>query len=138
MPARRETRERTFGDIDRHMPQHLWAGLAGVVPVVGMRAGFQAACGHANLLCTSRLTLDDFVGKKKPIWLSGQSHDQQYPHRAPRRGRSEERRVGKECVSTCRSRWSPDHYKKNTSITNITLTQTRIIQPLCLATCPPT
>src|SRR3546814_2660945 len=24
-------------------------------------------------------------------------------------GRSEERRVGKECVSTCRSRWSPMH-----------------------------
>src|SRR3546814_14880095 len=31
-----------------------------------------------------------------------------------RRGhrRSEERRVGKECVRTCRSRWSPYHYKK--------------------------
>src|SRR3546814_15943709 len=26
--------------------------------------------------------------------------------------RSEERRVGKECVSTCRSAWSPYHYKK--------------------------
>src|SRR3546814_12550521 len=26
--------------------------------------------------------------------------------------RSEERRVGKECVSTCRSRWSPYHIKK--------------------------
>src|SRR3546814_15076834 len=26
-----------------------------------------------------------------------------------RRDRSEERRVGKECVSTCRSRWSPYH-----------------------------
>src|SRR3546814_11324127 len=26
--------------------------------------------------------------------------------------RSEERRVGKECVSRCRSRWSPYHYKK--------------------------
>src|SRR3546814_3603334 len=26
---------------------------------------------------------------------------------AARIGRSEERRVGKECVSTCRSRWSP-------------------------------
>src|SRR3546814_13694185 len=25
---------------------------------------------------------------------------------------SEERRVGKECVSTCRSRWSPYHSKK--------------------------
>src|SRR3546814_13380181 len=27
-------------------------------------------------------------------------------------GRSEERRVGKECVSTCRSRWSRYHSKK--------------------------
>src|SRR3546814_6085520 len=27
--------------------------------------------------------------------------------RQPRADRSEERRVGKECVSTCRSRWSP-------------------------------
>src|SRR6056297_3836065 len=31
------------------------------------------------------------------------------PRRRP--SRSEERRVGKECVSTCRSRWSPHHYK---------------------------
>src|SRR3546814_7850084 len=30
--------------------------------------------------------------------------------------RSEERRVGKECVSTCRSRWSPYHYKKTSKI----------------------
>src|SRR3546814_12583173 len=28
------------------------------------------------------------------------------------REKSEERRVGKECVSTCRSRWSPYHSKK--------------------------
>src|SRR3546814_14648376 len=28
------------------------------------------------------------------------------------RSRSEESRVGKECVSTCRSRWSPCHLKK--------------------------
>src|SRR3546814_11059556 len=27
----------------------------------------------------------------------------------PRSVRSEERRVGKECVSTCRSRWAPYH-----------------------------
>src|SRR3546814_19634848 len=27
--------------------------------------------------------------------------------------RSEERRVGKECVSTCRARWSPYHEQKN-------------------------
>src|SRR3546814_6626612 len=29
--------------------------------------------------------------------------------RQQQQGRSEERRVGKECVSTCRSRWSPYH-----------------------------
>src|SRR3546814_4882348 len=32
-----------------------------------------------------------------------------YPRAVDRRPRSEERRVGKECVSTCRSRWSPYH-----------------------------
>src|SRR3546814_15061187 len=31
--------------------------------------------------------------------------------------RSEERRVGKECVSTCRSRWSPVHKKKKKTTT---------------------
>src|SRR3546814_19727621 len=30
----------------------------------------------------------------------------------PMKDRSEERRVGKECVSPCSSRWSPYHYKK--------------------------
>src|SRR3546814_16022287 len=34
-----------------------------------------------------------------------------YPLDVP--DRSEERRVGKECVSTCRSRWSPYHKTKN-------------------------
>src|SRR3546814_13125900 len=37
--------------------------------------------------------------------------------------RSEERRVGKECVSTCRSRWSPypsKKKKKNTRIRTLT------------------
>src|SRR3546814_15882372 len=32
--------------------------------------------------------------------------------------RSEERRVGKECVSTCISRWSPYHSKKKQNDTN--------------------
>src|SRR3546814_20836174 len=31
-------------------------------------------------------------------------------------GRSEERRGGKECVSTCRSRGAPYHYKKNDQV----------------------
>src|SRR3546814_15584564 len=36
----------------------------------------------------------------------GNERDQQDGGHEPR---SEERRVGKECVSTCRSRWSPYH-----------------------------
>src|SRR3546814_17864393 len=39
--------------------------------------------------------------------------------------RSEERRVGKECVSTCRSRWWPYHYKKNNKETHYTLSKTQ-------------
>src|SRR3546814_17265804 len=34
--------------------------------------------------------------------------------------RSEESRVGKECVSTCRSRWSPSHKKKKIKATRKT------------------
>src|SRR3546814_11543922 len=33
--------------------------------------------------------------------------------------RSEERRVGTECVRTCRSRWSTYHYTKNKSSINM-------------------
>src|SRR3546814_20859700 len=39
-------------------------------------------------------------------------HDRRKRLGGPEFGRSEERRVGKECVSTCRSRWSPYNYKK--------------------------
>src|SRR3546814_12576378 len=46
--------------------------------------------------------------------------------RAGGRARSEERRVGKECVSTCRSRWSPYHSKKKNSNTHRQVIQTQI------------
>src|SRR3546814_18876527 len=38
--------------------------------------------------------------------------DREWNEDAARAQRSEERRVGKACVSTCRSRWSPHHYNK--------------------------
>src|SRR3546814_18036008 len=48
-----------------------------------------------------------------PNWKKGKSAIQTYIDKElERRGRSEERRVGKECVSKCRSRWSPYHSKK--------------------------
>src|SRR3546814_16878177 len=37
-------------------------------------------------------------------------------HERRRGARSEERRVGKECVSTCRSRWAPAHSKNKKNI----------------------
>src|SRR3546814_19359956 len=40
------------------------------------------------------------------------------PTRRNRHDRSEERRVGKECVSTCRSRGAPYHFKKNQKTNN--------------------
>src|SRR3546814_16948600 len=54
--------------------------------------------------------------RRKRRLQAPQGTDGQGGHRltGPRRtaSRSEERRVGKECVSTCRSRWSPYHEKK--------------------------
>src|SRR3546814_16169370 len=38
----------------------------------------------------------------------GLKHMRDHQSYMNQRERSEERRVGKECVSTCRSRWSPD------------------------------
>src|SRR3546814_16236528 len=40
--------------------------------------------------------------------------------------RSEERRVGKECVSTCRSRWSSFHYEKQHTHHNATTSQHKL------------
>src|SRR3546814_14873958 len=54
----------------------------------------------------TRANLDAMLAELKkreiPVLLTGMVA-------APNLGRSEERRVGKECVSTCRSRWSRCH-----------------------------
>src|SRR3546814_648404 len=52
----------------------------------------------------SRMASEDYA------WLQRDVFGDAASRRLPR---SEERRVGKECVSTCSSRWSPYHYKTN-------------------------
>src|SRR3546814_18810021 len=47
----------------------------------------------------------------KPVDLTPSSAFHTKPQ-AMSLARSDERRVGTECVSTCRSRWSPYHYKQ--------------------------
>src|SRR3546814_20138052 len=46
---------------------------------------------------------------KAPIRASPLGQSVQWNSSLRLQSRSEERRVGKECVSTCRSRWSPYH-----------------------------
>src|SRR3546814_11859335 len=54
---------------------------------------------------------------------AGDPHSQ-YLTPAEGDARSEERRVGKECVSTCRSRWSPYHSKKKIELNRLTIPHT--------------
>src|SRR3546814_19773969 len=49
-----------------------------------------------------------------------------HPERLAKQGRSEERRVGKECVSTCRSRWSPYNEKQKDKRYTMTTTESKI------------
>src|SRR3546814_17163367 len=76
------------------------------------------------------IAIDDFLVKVPDSWREEQLFDQQlvavpeigililghgtvpYLLKPVSRPRSEERRVGKECARTCRSRWSPYHSKK--------------------------
>src|SRR3546814_4592213 len=75
-------------------------------------------CGGDHIACRQRpmekAALQSLrIALKAQILLCGSEND---ALRGPRvrftdrhEIRSEERRVGKECVSKCRSRWSPDH-----------------------------
>src|SRR3546814_16085676 len=51
---------------------------------------------------------DGFAAAEREGAQRGQRAERRRRHRQ----RSEERRVGQECVSTCRSRWSPYHSTK--------------------------
>src|SRR3546814_4488984 len=64
-------------------------------------------------VCSSDLTLQALI-HSGPILGIGSDMSAIHPGSANiptglSKARSEERRVGKECVSTCRSRWSPYH-----------------------------
>src|SRR3546814_11833361 len=73
-------------EVERCLPAERGIDRAygGVVPEVLLDADITVDAGPDRLRCAGGELVDDLR-------------------------RSEERRVGTECVSTCRSRWSPDH-----------------------------
>src|SRR3546814_5414139 len=64
----------------------------------------------ANMKTSAKKDGGDWVLNGSKMWITnGNVADIAIVWAQTDDGRSEERRVGKECVSTCRSRWSPDH-----------------------------
>src|SRR3546814_14981814 len=81
-------------------------------PAYRVLAGFDFASSEVNEALVRQLHRCDFIDIADNVVLvggpgTGKTH---VAKAGPERfRRSEERRVGKECVSTCRSRWSPYH-----------------------------
>src|SRR3546814_15309525 len=82
---------------------HIAVGVVNLPPVNLGRKGQARDAGKAIIPCVARESVLGADGTQaEPIFG-------QLRRRALLDIRSEERRVGKECVSTCRSRWPPYH-----------------------------
>src|SRR3546814_8186772 len=73
--------------VESRLPEHVRSGLADAAAEAGVR--IQLIRRHGRAAGPQPSSFRVFLGNADP--------------------RSAERRVGKECVSTCRSRWSPYH-----------------------------
>src|SRR3546814_18216809 len=83
--------------VDPHVHFHVFPRYEGERSARAMTFADASWHGPPELSKARKLSGDQIEGLRD--WLSG---------------RSAERRVGKECVSTCRSRWTPYPYKKKT------------------------
>src|SRR3546814_11400699 len=73
---------------------------------------YDALVGEAILGCARPGAVLEYSGKRGGKPSPKQRDISLRLAELARQGRSEERRVGIECVSTCRPRWSPDDHKK--------------------------
>src|SRR3546814_12415181 len=90
-----------------HVPAENWEGAYNIVPVPA------AELRRKLLAMTSSGGKDDHAARCLNL-IDKLRDEYGAPDSEPRHpdfasGRSEERRVGKECVSTCRYRWAPYH-----------------------------
>src|SRR3546814_14181488 len=113
-----------FSSRRRHTRCALVTGVQTCALPIYRRAGGALRGGDGRLGADGgRRRLPDHVGLRRLLLRHGQRarldlHSTGHL-RVPR---SEERRVGNECVSTCRSRWSPYHSKKQKLYSTLTVT----------------
>src|SRR3546814_19390119 len=74
-------------------------GTGTLIDELMTRLGLVNLAGQLGKPPLSQLSLEEMVAAEPDFLIVESATDV----------RSEERRVGKECVSTCRSRWSPYH-----------------------------
>src|SRR3546814_12217465 len=86
-----------------------FAGLAGMGDLIATCTSALSRNRHVGVELGRGRAIDDIVADMHMVAEGVKS--------APT-VRSEERRVGTEGVSTCRSRWSPEHYKKTQKLQN--------------------
>src|SRR3546814_20818348 len=86
------------------------------LPISGMEISAETAVKNLELVGCDVTVDGDRLTATVPSWRPDMSDPFDLVEEIARivgyDNRSEERRVGKECVSTCRSRWAPMHKKK--------------------------
>src|SRR3546814_15870064 len=97
----------------REISSRDWFGKLSAALVLGFTLALALTCAFQTLFSRGDAYFNPqgqiAMWLMSPIWCALLSLC--FFFRSPARAwaRSEERRVGKECVSTCRSRWSPYH-----------------------------
>src|SRR3546814_13940103 len=95
--------------LDNASRRRMLASTGGIVALAGLGGVARADTGGADSAAARAVkTLPDYASWKDADSLIVHSANTIETKRSAF-GRSEERRVGKECVSTCRSRGSPYH-----------------------------
>src|SRR3546814_15746746 len=80
-----------------------------------LQAGNALGSGNASeaIRLLQKIPVGDAASEARRVPMLAMAYVRETrPAEAVKTGGSEERRVGKECVSTCRSRRTPYHYKK--------------------------
>src|SRR3546814_15058096 len=98
-----------YGEILREYVPHMCV-MHVYIGVAAEDCSLAIAICRLMLVIVASTKLQQFERPAEPDRAPAQSnHRRETIYHDEGEDRSEERRVGKECVSTCRSRWSPYH-----------------------------